>query len=300
MTERDIGISVGRHRRIETINDLDEKRLDEIAKVREENKKTIVQGDRGDKFKAHIISILEIACIRKEHYKLYLDRIELFSRAYTSKTANPKCNYEALEFLGDSVCNFVLVQYMFKKFPQLSSPDGSMVKIGAQMKIKYASTRYFSQFAEQLGMLPFITASRYALLHEKKNLLEDVFEALMGALMTIATESSPGDTLPSTGPHYRILKYLFDPLEISLNFEDLSSSKTNLKVYLEQHNFHVPSFKSTRERDPDTNIFTFYVSAVVFVEGRAYRGNGSGRSAKEAEEEACKDLLEGMKKVFGK
>ena len=81
--------------------------------------------------------------------------MEIFSKAFTHKTADSDNNYEILEFLGDKAANHAISLYLYNKFPQLHCTDG--VKILARLDINNKSKASFYPIAESLGFWPFIS-----------------------------------------------------------------------------------------------------------------------------------------------
>ncbi len=76
------------------------------------------------------------------------------------------------EQLGDVSVNKFIVNYMYKRFPQLRNPNG--VDVVAKLKIKYASKNQLQMLSESLDMWRFITATYDERTNKKKPLLEDL------------------------------------------------------------------------------------------------------------------------------
>jgi ribonuclease-3 len=119
----------------------------------------------------------------EEHYIYILtEALDEYKLAFTAPSIDPENNYEMYEILGDSTANESLVWYFYETFPQLHCPSG--VKIIARLKINNSGTESFSAFATSLNFLPYINATPEELTDPDKQakLLEDVFEALIGAI----------------------------------------------------------------------------------------------------------------------
>ncbi len=85
-----------------------------------------------------IRSILSLGM--SDEYIPYLttpESLNTYNTAFTSRGADDKNNYEMFEQLGDVSVNKFIVNYMYKRFPQLRNPNG--VDVVAKLKIKYAS-----------------------------------------------------------------------------------------------------------------------------------------------------------------
>ena len=210
------------------------------------NNGPIINGIRGDEFKNFIQSILKRGKIRQNIIDLITDDegMELFDIAFKHKTADEVNNYEFLEFLGDSMVNTAIVWYLNRRFPKLRGAQG--VAIFARLKINLISKKSFSDFAIKMDMWKFVSACEDVKNTKMKKTLEDVFEALFGAiahLMEMKVREGTGYSVVST-----IISSLFDEIEISLKYEDLFDAKTRLK---ELFDFHKTigkfEYKATRE-----------------------------------------------------
>ena len=89
------------------------------------------------------------------------------------------CSYERLEFLGDSIINCVIATYLCDKYPD--KQEGYLTKI----RNKIISGPTLASFASHLGLHRFLLMNDKALENSwnlNPRLMEDVFEALVGAL----------------------------------------------------------------------------------------------------------------------
>jgi ribonuclease III len=92
-------------------------------------------------------------------------------------------SYERLEFIGDSVINFVVGKYLYDKYAD--KKEGFLTRI----RTKIVSGKCLSDFSRRLRLHEYVfmdqkgTRNRW---HENERILEDVFEALVGAIYTDA------------------------------------------------------------------------------------------------------------------
>jgi ribonuclease-3 len=86
-----------------------------------------------------------------------------------------KINNERLEYLGDSVINSVLSDYLFEKYPDAN--EGFMTKVRSRI----VNRDVINQLAVSLGIDDILICNVNSA-HPKKNLFGDAFEALIGAL----------------------------------------------------------------------------------------------------------------------
>ena len=109
--------------------------------------------------------------------------------AFTSKTVDPDNNYELLEYMGDVEANAAVVWYFYEAYPQLRCTES--INTLNRLKIVHVSSESFSQFADDLGFWPHImynervAAEKPPLKKSREALLEDVFEAFVGATQII-------------------------------------------------------------------------------------------------------------------
>jgi len=169
----------------------------------------------------------------KDNYKQVLVTdyaLSIFQTAFISKTVLPQQNYEVLEFLGDSASNHAVVAYFYNSYPQLRCFSGSGVATLSRLKIKHTSSESFAKFATQYGFLPYIKATREELEDPEKtqHLLEDVFEAFIGAIYDIL--------MKHFGLHgvcnqiiYDFIAHIFNQQQISFDLDELYDAKTRLK-----------------------------------------------------------------------
>ena len=191
---------------------------------------------RGEEFKSFILQILSLGDI-KDIYKNFLvneTNLNLFSNAFTAKSAHLTNNFEVYEQLGDLCVNKFIVFYMYKRFPKLNCSEG--VKVVARLRINYGARNSFFNFANNLGFWKFISASTDDRNRRMKPLMEDVFEAFFGCVESIIDSHFINNEY---GLGYRIcckiLKNIFDQIPISLKYEDLYDAKTRLKELFDHY-----------------------------------------------------------------
>jgi dsRNA-specific ribonuclease len=230
----------------------------------------IYLGNRGIEFKRLITSLLKKGKLKKKYIAALTtpESMEVFSAAFTSELVDEEHNYQVYEQLGDLSGNKFIVQYFYRRFPQLKCADG--VKVVARLRINYGAKQSFCEIARELGFWNFISATNDLRQRKMKPLLEDVFEAFLGAMEDILDrEVSFGLGYPMV---YKVLKAIFDDMDISLKYEDLYDAKTRLKELFDMHEDRLGPLKY-QERKED--LITY--SSVYRVQGGRYevRANGS-------------------------
>lgn len=146
---------------------------------------------------------------------------------------HPKSHtYEIYEQIGDAMIKSFMVNYFYRRFPKLWDDDTG-VKIVARLIIKYGSKEILSSLAEEYNFWPHImTSTEITSVHRKISILEDVFEAFIGATAVImdCSKNAIGVGFITC---YAILDFMFNKLDISLEYEQLFDPKTRLKELID-------------------------------------------------------------------
>ena len=229
----------------------------------------IYLGNRGEEFKTLITSVLNLGKIKVAYVKLLTEEesLDMYASAFTSDFVDHKNNYQVLEQLGDLVANKFIVNYIHRRFPQLSTTEG--VKIVARLRINYGSRNSFFEIANKLGFWDFISATNDMRMRKQKDLLEDVFEAFLGV-----TEKILDDKLSigvGNAICYKILSAIFDGMDISLKYEDLYDAKTRLKEL-----FDMCSDKLGPLRYEETKEENITISCAYRLQGAMYETRPNG------------------------
>jgi ribonuclease-3 len=186
---------------------------------------------------------------------------------------------ERLEFLGDSVLGLVVTDALFHRHPDL--PEGQLAKLRAAV----VNMRALADVGRSLDLGPFLRLGRGEEGtggRDKSSILADTLEALIGAVYL-----DRGLTVASA-----LVRRLFDPLiEASAQLGAGLDWKTSLQELTAAVGIGVPEYLVT-ESGPDHEK-TF--RATARVGGHDY-GLGSGRSKKEAEQQAAEAAWNALRK----
>jgi len=274
-----------------------------------EKKLGIYLGSRGEDFKSLIKSVLRKGNLKSKYIKMLTDErsMRIYSAAFTSELVDPVNNYQVLEQVGDLTGNKFIVNYMYEKFPQLDCAEG--VKVVARLRINYGAKQSFSEIARRLGFWNFISATTDLRQRKMKPLLEDVFEAFLGATERIL------DKRKRVGVGYAIvydiLANIFDEMDISLRYEDLYDAKTRLKELFDMYESKLgPLVYRERKHDSITYSTVFRVQNGRYQErpdgsinkkkimgGRYVKiGEGSAALKADAQQNAAVNALDTLKK----
>ena len=186
---------------------------------------------------------------------------------------------ERLEYLGDSILEFISSKYLFSNYSNLS--EGEMTKVRAytvceDSLFKIAEKNNFSDFL-------FLGKSEQAAHTKKKAMLADSVEAVIAAMYL------DGGLEPAN-------KFIVGNLkeEIKLASQNVGQKdyKTVLQEILQKHGDVHIEYKIIKEAGPDHD--KIFVSEVIY-NGKIL-ATGEGKSKKHAEMEAAKHAIELIKK----
>jgi ribonuclease-3 len=179
-------------------------------------------------------------------------------------------NNERLEFLGDSVLGLVVTDSLYVDHPDLA--EGQLAKLRAAV----VNMRALADVARTLGLGEYLLLGRGEEStggRDKASILADTMEAVIGTVYL-----SSGLSAAATFVHH-----LLDPLmRSSATLGAGLDWKTSLQELTAEAGFGVPEYVVSETGPDHEKVFT----ATVQVAGESY-GEGSGRSKKEAEQEAA-------------
>ena len=182
---------------------------------------------------------------------------------------------ERLEFLGDSVLGFVIVEYLFlyeSKFTE---------SVMAKTKSYLVKESVLSEIANSLSLGKYLRLGRGEEAtggRTKSSLLADTVEAVLGAVYIDGGYTKAKELI------LRVFKGKIDAILGSGEFHDF---KTELQEQTQLLFSMIPQYKIIKqEGEEHRKIFT----AEVYIEGEKF-GTGCGKSKKEAETLAAKEAL---------
>lgn len=205
-----------------------------------------------------------------KEYGIIFEGETLINKALTHTSYANENNiesYERLEFLGDAVLELVCSDYFFRK---THLPEGEMSKL----RSLYVCENALYEYSSKINLNKYIKLGN-GIKEANKTVIADVFEAVIGVIFL----------------EYGINKVreLFNKLivpYIEKNTDFLSDYKSLLQEHVQTAKKSV-KYKVIDESGPAHNK-NFKVSASI---GGIVYGIGSGKSKKEAEQEAAKDAF---------
>ncbi|MBI3898612.1 MAG: ribonuclease III [Gammaproteobacteria bacterium] len=204
----------------------------------------------------------------------------LLERALTHRSRSGD-NYERLEFLGDSVLNFVVSGDLYKRFPELS--EGELTRLRASLVKKET----LAAVARDLVLGDSLVLGSGELKSggfDRDSILADSLEAVFGAVyIDRGIDSARELILQLLAPHFGRL----DPRAIP------KDPKTRLQEYLQKQSVPLPIYNVLQiAGDPHNQLFI--VECQVPELSLTTRGEGSTRRA--AEQQAAQTAYERISK----
>jgi ribonuclease III len=193
------------------------------------------------------------------------------------KTSSARHN-ERLEFLGDAVLSLVMSEYLASALPQ--SSEGTLSKLKAQV----VSETSLARVARRLGLGEHLKLGRgedRSKGREKDSLLADALEAVLAAVFL------DGGFDASRTVARDIFAEELANIAAQQEQPGASDYKTQFQEWCQKRHDTLPHYMTVRESGPDhQKIFEVELS----IQGDVV-GVGSGRSKKEAEQQAAKQAL---------
>jgi ribonuclease III len=217
----------------------------------------------------------------RTHLKITPGKLKLYEIAFLHRSASLSfsdgsvVNNERLEYLGDAVLDAVIADYLFKKFPRKN--EGFLT----QMRSKIVKRSNLDLIARNLG-IDYLVVSNTGRNSQKKHIYGDAFEALIGAIyLDMGFEKTR--------------KYIVGHiLRNYVNLEELLAKETDYKSRLiewGQKYKVLLTFASAEE-------YKQFEQAPIFIThvkiGDHLIGTGSGKSKKEAEQNAAEIAYNGI------
>ena len=199
----------------------------------------------------------------------------LIHRSFLEENEQFNLSNERLEFLGDSVLNLVIGEYLFNKFPQ--EEEGFLTKVRAKMVNRNALSLVADNL--NLGELLIISSNvPKSITHNSKSMLSDALEALIGAVYL--------DKGIEACKKF-ILKNILEPaLKNGEHLVD-ENYKSQLLEYAQASRLAIPVYQIISEQGPHHDK-TFIAEVII---GEKVLGEGKGKSKKEAEQNAARVAL---------
>ena len=195
--------------------------------------------------------------------------------SYNGDAKTKHKDYERLEFIGDAVLGFVCGDLVYKKHPQMD--EGLLSKLRSFLVRKESLSNYARKMHFENYIKVGHSISKSAVV-ASNNILEDVFEALVGAIY-----NDKGFEVV-----YEYVKNIIIHDVLTLDLDVLTDHKSKLQELMASEQRDTVTYVTIDEKGP-AHDKTFTVN--VLYNGIVL-GTGEGKSKKEAEERAAKAALD--------
>ena len=185
-------------------------------------------------------------------------------------------SYETMEFLGDSILGSIVSSYLYERFYKIYNQDEGFL---TYLKNRIVCGESLAVLSKKIGLNKFIVISKhiedYCDGRNNLNILEDVFEAFIGAIFL----DNNYDT---------IKEILLNIIEKYIDFTDIIIKNNNHKEqiikYL-QHNYK----ENPKYKDINSDNNKLYRCELLFQD--KVISKGEGKSKKKAQQDASRNAL---------
>ncbi len=201
---------------------------------------------------------------------------DLLDEALTHRSAQGR-NNERLEFLGDSILNFVIAAELFERCPE--APEGVLSRRRANL----VNRSSLAELARELQLGHYVKLGGGEMKsggHRRDSILSDTMEAVLGAVFLDGGYE----------PAKQLIQRLYQPrLKDLATATELKDPKTRLQEYLQARRIPLPSYRVLTITGKAHNQ-VFRVECCV--EGSGVTTEGTGGSRRQAEQQAAEQMLQ--------
>jgi ribonuclease-3 len=183
---------------------------------------------------------------------------------------------ERLEYLGDSILNLIVGEYLYHHFPD--AEEGELTK----MRSRLVNRKALAAYATSIRLGEFVQTSPSAsgtLGKGRETITSDCLEAVVAALYLDGGFAAARKFLE---------RLIFEAIDLGDVATADDNYKSRLLEYSQGRGFGVPRYAIIREEGPDHDR-TFTVNVML---AGIRKGTGKGKNKKEAEQAAAEQALE--------
>jgi ribonuclease-3 len=199
----------------------------------------------------------------------------LLHRSFPQKSDRHHTSNERMEFLGDSVLNLIVAEYLYDRHPR--AREGELTK----MRSRLVNRKALAAYAKAIDLSSLILMSSSAAQSVGKGyetIMGDTFEALVAALYR-----DGGFTAAKRFVERQIQAAVREGSVVTID----ENYKSRLLEFTQSRGLGVPRYVIAKEEGPDHDR-TFTVDVLL----RSVRkGSGTGKNKKEAEQAAARQAL---------
>lgn len=185
-------------------------------------------------------------------------------------------NNERLEFLGDSVLNFVIAEALFHRYP--SSLEGDLSRLRAYL----VKGERLAEIARELSLGDYVQLGQGELRSggfRRDSILADCVEAMLAAVLLDAGFDAC---------KHVILTIYNARLNTPINFESLKDPKTQLQEKLQSRNINLPDYQVIKVSGEQHNQM---FEILCTVKSLNIKSKGTGTTRRKAEKDSALKLL---------
>jgi ribonuclease-3 len=197
-------------------------------------------------------------------------------RSFHQRSHHPARSNERLEFLGDSILNLVVGEYLYRRYPR--AQEGELTKLRSRL----VNRKALASYARELHLSDFILMSPSAA-HSggkgQETITADTFEAVIAAIYLDRGFARAKEFVE------RQVLHALETGGVATNDEN---HKSRLLEYAQSHGLGIPRYTIAGEEGPDHDR-TFTIDVLL---GNVRQGTGTGKNKKEAEQAAAHRAME--------
>jgi len=204
----------------------------------------------------------------------------LMHRSYLQFVGSDWKSNERLEFLGDSILNSTVAEFLYRTFPELE--EGNLTKLRSRL----VNRRILAQKAKELRISDFMLLSSSAVQSigsGSESILADAFEAILGAIYLDGGADAATKFVNRT---------LLADRDVLSSAQTDDNYKSALLEYAQRNSLGIPRYSVLKEEGPEHDR-RFTIEVIV---GNQSYGSGIGKSKKDAEQSAAFLALEKIQK----
>ncbi len=204
-------------------------------------------------------------------YEIEIENKDLLLEALThsSYSNEHSCNnYERLEYLGDAVLELIVSDYLFNNE---TISEGSMTK----KRASYVCEEALATYSKEVGFIPFIRVGHGQLDNINDTIVADIFEAILGVIyLEKGFDTAKKYISEVVIPHIKKGDVFLTDYKSALQ-ESIQTDKKTLEYVL---------ISESGPAHDKTYVVEVRIDDMIF-------GKGTGKSKKEAEQNAAKDAF---------
>ena len=213
---------------------------------------------------------------------------DVYQTAFVHKSALRESglpsSYERIEFLGDSVLDFVVARYLFDKYP--TANEGFLTRV----RTKLVSGKSLCNFARRLGLQQYVLMNQKALRQQWNNndrILEDVFESLIACIyLDMGMLCARDFVLDVIERNTDWDEIVVDNNEKDILMRYTQANKLDLPIYeLIDHGSPCDDMSDSSSDTSNNSENAFHVRVIV---AGVERGRGRARTKRQAEQNSAR------------